>query len=1245
MDAAKFARVHNLEGAPDPFPSSNDPAPAQKPSAPQLVDPNSQDAFPSLAPSIPVNKAATSAWGSTAIPRIRPAAPPPQATDSFTLSVADISPAAGKDGKPTTLGETMKQVMGKYKVKIEASTNQKNRQTTFHLKADSKKELEKAKRNLLAMLSPIVSLVIDAPASTVAAIVGPKGATLKQIRDQTNVKVDIPRRDTLAPNGNGTVEGSRSASGAATPLPEDDEEEPTIPVTITGPQPLAEEALVLIKQIITSRMAKVTQRVRDIPAHIVPFVKAARPVFVTAAQGVDITLTLNSAEREVAVTGDREAVVRVIEAIKGTVAACSTLAPVKITLPKRQHRLLVGKAVDEIMTNSKCSVVVPNPEDPNPEDPSEEVTIWGKPEAVGSGVGAAMSQANSQYIHEFPLPGPISLSKQLLRYMTRTNYPKTLSVANQGVTIFLPPPARANVASVLNLDIVGEKPAVDVAVRQVSELMGKLIGATKEVEVDWLVHKIIAQKNAKRIKQLQEAHNVIMFFTLEADEQSSVLLVYDPTSPSASPSPIEKAKHLEDVEKELAKFARDAADVKTETVAVSKKWHDAIVGKGGTTLNAIIGEEKTLSIKLGAEAGDSSTEDVVLVRGASSDVDRAVKEILRIVEDAKNDQILSGFTTEFEIDREYVGRIVGAQGSGVNKLRDQLGVKIDFSDDSDDGFKDNKKKKVHSKSKVQIIGRKENVEEAKRRILSQVERLADETSEVLKIANQYHAGLIGQSGKYVIRLEEKYGVKITFPREGDGADGRTREPIKQDEVLVKGGRKGVAAAKSELLEAVDFEKETNNIVRFTVLARAIPRILGKGGATINEIKDDTGAQIDLDKSGDDVASAQITCRGTKKAIAEAKAAIQAIADQVGEEVSVTLKVESRFHRTLIGSGGQGLKDLIVRCGGPSDTKVQAGLVRFPRQGEEPNDEVRLRGDPKVVNQLKAEIEKTVAELRDRVIKGVDIPAGQHRALIGRGGRNLLDFQSKFNVQVQYPGSHSYWQAGNPENTEELAAVAPENLVKISGPRASVEKAIAELQNQIKTAVVPNAFTETITVPLKYHHAVSQQGNLFRTLRTFGVQVDQSASPQKSAVPTRPVNGAAEAARIDDADDAAKEIEWEVVSNYQDAEEGDSEWSLKARDEEGLEKAKKTIREAVERAEGMTHVGFLTLPDRTSFPRIVGSKGANIVRLHNQTGADITVSRETNTIVVMGNESSIAAAKEAILKTVTEPAPRRGPRNY
>ena len=88
------------------------------------------------------------------------------------------------------------------------------------------------------------------------------------------------------------------------------------------------------------------------------------------------------------------------------------------------------------------------------------------------------------------------------------------------------------------------------------------------------------------MKQFHESHNVQVYFPNESLESSRILLVYDPLVPGVPLSPEEKKKHLDDVEKEILKWARDAADVKTEVVKVEKRWHESVVGNGGTTLNA-----------------------------------------------------------------------------------------------------------------------------------------------------------------------------------------------------------------------------------------------------------------------------------------------------------------------------------------------------------------------------------------------------------------------------------------------------------------------------------------------------------------------------------------------------------------------------------------------------------------------------------------------------------------------------------
>ena len=299
-----------------------------------------------------------------------------------------------------------------------------------------------------------------------------------------------PSNATLGTNGT-----TPPASGTATPLIiEQDEEEVNIPITIKASRPLAEEARLLINDIIASRTSSVTQKIRDIPPHILPFLAIRRAAFEAAAEGRDIQTSLDAAAREIMITGDREGVTRVVDIIRSTTESLQTvLSSVSMNFAKRQHRLLTGQAAEEIMIQSKCAVIVPKPE-----DPSEAVTVWGGKEDLPNGLTAIISKANSVYIHEFPLPGPIQTSKNFLTYILRVNFTRTLTMAHPGLSVFTPPPALWDSATTLNLELSGDKNIVDEAIRQTSELIGKLNGATKDIDVDWIVHKSISHKNAKK---------------------------------------------------------------------------------------------------------------------------------------------------------------------------------------------------------------------------------------------------------------------------------------------------------------------------------------------------------------------------------------------------------------------------------------------------------------------------------------------------------------------------------------------------------------------------------------------------------------------------------------------------------------------------------------------------------------------------------------------------------------------------
>ncbi|CAE7078804.1 unnamed protein product [Rhizoctonia solani] len=1248
--AQTLQRRHDeLEGAPDPFPpmSSGQNGEARRASRKNApINTEDEEAFPSLASAAPAKPAVASAW--SAAPRIRQTAPrvvAPVFSDSFTLEGIDLS-TAGKDGKPTTLNEVLKRVMVQHKnVKLEASTQRKDgrAKTAFVIKADSEAEVEAAKRKLTAALSPIVTRVVQSPVSAIGSIVGQKGANLNQLRAKYDVRVDIPRRDAnLAPPA--------GASGAASPLPADEDEEPSMPISVTGPLSSVVAALAELEAIISTKTASVTQRVRDVPVKIFAFIEGRRSDYEEAASNESFSISVNPTpeSREISVSGDRPGVVKTVEQIKKDIEELeNSISSISIPVKKPKHRLLAGDFAQELMTTAKCALELP--EDPD----NETITLWGLSDDLPNGLMAINKQGDSQHTQTITIPAP---SGPICEYLVTTAYFGSIwGPKFPGVEAYPVPRGKGHV-----IDFVGEKDAVAPVVKDLNKLFQDLAGSVRQLEIDWLLHKALAGKFAKkwvfspdffrpvsnipgtRIEQFRTANYTEVHFPEESDEKSTILLVYDLGKTS---SKTEKKKNLDEVERELKKLVAETGNIRSEEVTVDKKWHQAIVGKNDSNLNAITGEDKVLSIKFGSQArlnGDNTlAEDTILIRGPSSDVTRAVEAIKQLAEKAKNDEVESSYVTEFDIPQEYARHIVGSGGSGINKLRDQLDVKVDLNDDGDKEGADTKKKgkKPTAKTHVKITGRKANADEAKKRILAQVERLEDETTETLKIPNKYHSGLIGTAGKYVSRLEEKYGVKINFGGEESRGRGQAGN-LGPDEVMVKGGKRGVASAKSELLEAYEYEKETNQTVEFTVPSRAVARILGRGGSQINEIKEDTNTQIDVEKADtyDPKPETLITVRGTKAAIGDAKKQILAIAGEVGEETTVTINIENRFHRTLIGAGGQGLKDLIAKVGGPNESKAQAGLIHFPRNGE-PDDEVTLRGEPALVKKLEKELEKIVAELRDRVVLGADIPSQHHRVLIGRGGQHLNELQDRHNVTVQFPGSRSYHQIGEPENADELAEVSPDNIVKVSGSRSACEKAIKEMSER---SIPQEQVTTTITVPLRYVHSISQQGTFFRTLRQVGVYIDQSQQPTKAVSTPRPPPPSG-AARIDE-EPAEEAVQWQVTENHQDGEEGDAEWTLRGRDQSALDKAQKMIEEAIEQAQGASHVGFLTLSDRSVFPRIVGTKGANVARLRNETGAEITVGREDNTIVIIGSESAIEHAKSKILDIANNSGRPRGGRS-
>ncbi|TKY86580.1 hypothetical protein EX895_004729 [Sporisorium graminicola] len=1009
---------------------------AHAPARSKQPDFSSESAFPSLGAGANPAKGQWGSKGSTwngSAPVIQRAV----AQQTFSLSLSHDSVAK--------LSTVMSKVQNKYRgVKIEASTTRKTGTTTFVLKAADDAVVKNAKREITVLLAKHVSTQIMIPASLRAFVIGTKGKNLKAITEQTGVKVHVPPRDPAA-------DAELDANQRNTIDYDNDEQ---IPITLEGDEINVKQAQAMIQAIVAERTSKITQRLTHIDHIFYPFIagpKGAnaaqlekqagdgeisvrvppRAAFLHSKDAADDDSAEPKRERDLAiiVSGDREKVTAAVASIEAQVEDMkNSFRTLAISIPKRQHRFLVGDAANDILASTSCSVELAAID-----DPSDSVTIRGPQSQLPLALTAAMEKANAVRVevvdvvaaHRSLAKDPVDHAKHVLRWLSvGGKIPRSSTVQ-----IYLPRPAIVESTGNVQIEIVGSDAAEVSKLRETVQELVKAVPPTfiEEFDVDPLLHRFIIGKKGQGLKPY-EARGVDVLFppassSTDGDSRSDVLLVLAGSSVVAALPADRKARDakaseiLEAVKQDIQKAQVAAADIRSETLTVPAKLHRAILGPNGTTLNAVIGEDRLVAVKLGsskaASADKSSTslsEDSILVRGPSSEVERVVKELTRIAAEAEQDNIINGHVAEFSVDANHVPHLVGRGGSAITKLREELGVRIDFGEpssaDGADGVK--KGRKPTSTTKVVLTGRKENVEEAKKRLQTQVERLADETTVTLKIPQEMHGSFIGQGGKYVTRLQDTYAVRINFPNANaqsgtstptEGGDdkpaGGARVQQKPDEVIIKGGKKGVEGAKAELLELLEYEKEHNNVTVLNVSTKSIARIMGKGGATIKQIRDESEAQVDVDREDNEKnGTTSIKIRGTKKAIAAAKKAIEAISSEVDAEQVYTLTIAPEHHGILIGPQGSNIRDLIIKAGGPEDTKASSQYVQFPRRNEKDASTVTVRGPASLAKAIRDELESAAQILASRVVYGVIVAPQAQRMLIGRGGSRQSELQTQ-----------------------------------------------------------------------------------------------------------------------------------------------------------------------------------------------------------------------------------------------------------
>ncbi|OKL56324.1 hypothetical protein UA08_08394 [Talaromyces atroroseus] len=1081
------------------------------------------------------------------------------------------------------------------------------------------------------------SVRVPIPASARAHIIGRGGAVVQDIQQRTGARVQVPRAEESMPG-------------------DEDDDSVTIDVLIEGDAVAAEMARREIEAIVKERASNINLRLKSIPPEFFPFIAGAHNAHVndieerTKAQirvprydtwsnqpppqeaGPGQIRFIPDPDRHIHISGERNAAQEARAEIERRAAELQRQLTLRqLAINRGQHQFILGDsntALHEFLAETGCGIILPPAS-----DDSEFLTITGPPGQIEAGINRAMELATSMQMASIDLSRQHSAAhaRALTSYLQQRQIIRDLERAYDA-RIVLPQAVDGPVTwEVYSRD--GKN-----TIRARSDIMN-LIQAhppakIRSVQIDPYFHSYLSSWGTP---QLRDQYGVHIIVPKEIDNQDVILVYEGQQSPEAQfevprqrPSNEDIAafeQALQSAQEYLINTLGDQSNIVQKSVPIPAKYTDKVRKYIAREEHA---DADHIPVRAIIQGGDSrngqkpatAAESAVVLRGRSGDVDELTLKILAFVEQQKKDDLERDYTITFDFPQKFANFLIGKRGENINKLRDEFDVDIKI----DNG-------------KVEVKGPKAKADAAKLRIAALGKKLEDETTHILKIPAKYHRDLIGQKGSQVNRLQDRYSVRVQFPRAaasptnddqsvadtasevGGGRFGRNNQA--PDEVHVKGPSKGADAARDEILSLLQWVVDHSNSAVVSVAQSQIPSLIGQRGREMDKLRADTGAQIDV-PSAQDLPDAsgrvEIKIKGTKKQVEDTKKILEQRAREFDSIVTRTIEVEKKHHKALIGGGGANIRRIIVEAGGPDDSTASR-IVKFPR-AESDEKAIKLEGNGAVVDKIAAAIDAFVKEREDQVTATLEVPQTQHRLLIGRGGDTRRGLESKFNISIDIPRQGS----GRTD-------------VKIKGPSNAVEEAKAHIEELLKEQQ-----GETVQVPQYLHHVVSDNGSFFRRLRNdYQVTVDH-AGQQPPARPT-PVdsrggasNGTSLPLITDEPDAAIDSHSWKVVENTSAAGEDTSAvipWVLSG-STENVAKAKAALDKALASATQQGATGYLILPDPKTYRFVVGQGGSQINTIRKKTGCRIQVPKSQakgEAIEVKGTSAGLEEAKEMILEAV------------
>lgn len=1164
-------------------------------SKPSISD---ESAFPTLGggrkSNSPAPNASSTSWGplmKTPIGSSTPSPAPvqtPRKTNGLKSKVSTIQEAFSLDvedqlnvARPEFI-KILTFVKQETKTNIECTTSQHTKKRTF-LITGRPEEVKLAKRLVIKKLTKPVKITFTIPAKLRSRVIGQGGKNLKPIILTNEVKIEI-----------GDVVEGGDENGNDSEDDEDDIFAKTVQITIDGDIEGSKRAKNQILAIVKEETKNLSAKVA-LDEKVKPFAATELKSIIEKFSTLEFAIPdYKSSRTTIVIVGERDLVLEAKSEVKAALdKLASKIVVVEVPIPKTKHQFL---PIEQVLEENNVLIQLPKEGETN-------VKFIGEKKKIAAAQTSAQKITSQYKVETLDMSkahkGNLKHVKAVAAVLTLTGVFDEIAKAND-VTIQTPSIKELEVISTIPIEIVSKsgdekiKVARKAIVNQVNKITPDQTKTIEDID-EFLLGKV--DETIKDVAKEQGVNYVIIGNTItlfSLNQSNDDADDFDDVAPSDSA--------FKKVDESLNKLRELAANLTNATLSILSEDQDQISGPRGTTLRSILAsiEPNTVSVKLHHPSADE-----VYIHGIKTSVATVKKEIEGVIADAK--EFGNDYTTTVSVPTQVLSRLIGKNGANMNQLKEEFGTRIDVPDEKEDS------KDKSGKTDVTISGIKRNVEETKAKVTALAKRWADETLVRLRVESQYHRRMIGPRAVYINRLQDKYNVKIRFP--SDTSANFADAPNNKDEVTIKGPSKGVAKAEEELKELYAFEKENGFKQTIQIPLKAIARVIGKAGETINDIADGTGIEYTFKRENEETNGySEVELTGSKSALKEAIAKIQEIIDEIENFVSRTIKVDPIYHRDLIGPGGSIMKEIISKAGGDEIPRNrQYKLLNIPNEGSG-SDEVTSQGDKTIVDKIVAAVEKIIEEKKASITEEIDLPKEKHRLIIGPSGSIRHSLQNEFSISIDIPRP-------NDEST----------IIKVSGLPDKITAAKTKIEELTK-----DDWNESIDVPAKYHALVSERGAIFKKLKNeFNVEVvhgnftRQANKLSSSSIPTPPESAYPE---------GSESFKFTIVSAPTDDTNGSEEiipWRLKGTKEDTT-KAGKLISERLESAKNAKSIGWFYSSQPSVFSKVIGPQGSKVNQIRKKSNTFITIPRSNdknsaNFIYLIGNEDNLNIAKTEIEK--------------